>query len=77
MQLNLKVKTIYYYFLIISMSGKMHIKYANDNKPDVAYIIKQEGRNKLHILTENKCVGTCSKPKYCKDSNVCRWFSIK
>ena len=56
--------------LLFSMSGKMHIKYNNNNKPDVAYIIKQEGRNKLHILTESKCLGTCSKPKYCKDSNV-------
>ena len=67
MQLNFKLRTIY---LLFSMSGKMHITYNNNNKPDVAYIIKQEGRNKLHILTESKCVGTCSKPKYCKDSNV-------
>ena len=55
--------------LLFSMSGKMHIKYTNNNT-DVAYIIKQEGRNKLHILTESKCIGTCSKPQYCEDSNV-------
>ena len=32
--------------------------------------IKQEGRNTLHILTEIKAVGTCSKLNYCKDTNI-------